>query len=241
MLRFFCRLTCGVHIDACPAGDRSSFSRLAAADPRPLFLARSFGVTVGEPSAAGSVTISNSGNSALTISSVSISGPEAEEFNQTNDCSTMAPGGSCTVTAVFQPSALGNRNAVLTITSNDAMSPQVTVPLSGEGIDTIAPSVTVSATPDVLQPSDKMVSVTIGGSAIDNESGIASVVITVTDEYGVYNMTVPGFGSTIQLEASRNGNDADGRQYTITAVATDQAGNAAAATAEVVVLHDEGN
>jgi YVTN family beta-propeller protein len=106
--------------------------------------------------------------------------------------------------------------------------------------DTTPPTVTVSASPNVLwPPNNKMVDVKIDGSATDDQSGIASVVITVTDEYGVYNMTVLGFGSTIRLEALRKGTDKDGRVYTITAVATDNAGNQATATTTVIVPHDE--
>ena len=78
----------------------------------------------------------------------------------------------------------------------------------------------------------------INGSAADSGSGIASVLITVTDEYGQYNMTVPGFGNTIQLEAWREGTDKDGRHYTITVVATDKAGNKSTAVTEVLVPHD---
>ena len=73
---------------------------------------------------------------------------------------------------------------------------------------------------------------------MDAGSGIVSVVTIVTDEYGVYNMTGLAFGSTVQLEAWREGTDRDGRQYTITAVATDKAGNASTATTTVMVPHD---
>jgi YVTN family beta-propeller protein len=105
--------------------------------------------------------------------------------------------------------------------------------------DTTPPTVTVSATPNTLwPPNHKMVDVTIDGSATDDMSGIASVVITVTDEYGLYNMTVSGFGSTIQLEAWREGTDKDGRIYTITAVATDKAGNQSTTSTQVIVPHD---
>jgi hypothetical protein len=111
---------------------------------------------------------------------------------------------------------------------------------SATNIDTTPPTVTVSANPNVLwPPNNKMVDIEIDGSATDEGSGIASIVITVTDEYGVYNMTVPGFGSTIRLEASRKGTDKDGRVYTITAVATDNAGNQATATTTVIVPHDQ--
>lgn len=67
---------------------------------------------------------------------------------------------------------------------------------------------------------------------------MVSVEITVTDEYGIYNMTVPGFGSIVQLEAWREGTDKDGRHYTITVVATDNAGNQSTAITEVIVPHD---
>lgn len=101
------------------------------------------------------------------------------------------------------------------------------------------PTVTVTATPNILwPPNHKMVDVRIDGSATDGMSGVASVVISVTDEYGIYNMTVPIFGSTIQLEAWREGTDKNGRVYTITVVATDNAGRYSTATTQVIVPHD---
>jgi hypothetical protein len=85
-----------------------------------------------------------------------------------------------------------------------------------------------------------MVNLVLGGSVADSGSGIASAVITVTDEYGIYNMTVPGLGSVFQLEAWREGSDMDGRLYTITAVITDKAGNQSTGTTTVLVPHDMG-
>jgi hypothetical protein len=118
----------------------------------------------------------------------------------------------------------------------------VTAIFEGTIVDTTPPQVTVTATPNILwPPNHKLMNVVIGGSALDSESGIASVVITVKDEYGIYNMTVPGFGSVIQLEAWRNGSDRDGRRYTITAVARDNAGNQSTAVTEVIVPHDRKN
>lgn len=94
-------------------------------------------------------------------------------------------------------------------------------------VDKIAPAVTVSTTPAELAASNKLklVPVIINGSASDSLSGIASVVITITDEYGIYNMTVPSFGSTVSLDTYKDRKDADGRLYTIQATATDLAGN----------------
>ena len=83
-----------------------------------------------------------------------------------------------------------------------------------------------------------MADVLINGSAADYGSDVASVMISVTDEYGVYNMTGLAFGSTVQLEAWREGTDKDGRHYTITAVVTDKAGNQSSASTTVLVPHD---
>ena len=51
-------------------------------------------------------------------------------------------------------------------------------------------------------------------------------------------MVVPGFGSTIWLEAWRDGDDLDGRIYTITAVAVDAAGNRTEKSVTAIVPHD---
>jgi alpha-tubulin suppressor-like RCC1 family protein len=107
-------------------------------------------------------------------------------------------------------------------------------------IDKTPPSISSLLTdPAILwPPNHKIVNVFVGGSVSDSGSGIASTIITVTDEYGIYNSVVPGFGNAIPLESWRAGTDRDGRVYTITAVTTDQAGNQTTGTATVVVPHD---
>lgn len=106
--------------------------------------------------------------------------------------------------------------------------------------DDTPPTVELFTDPSVLWPPDhKMVNVFIGGRATDDESGVASVVFTVTDEYGSIKPVLSGFNSTIQLEAWRDGSDKDGRTYTITAIATDAAGNSTTATTVVLVPHDQ--
>jgi alpha-tubulin suppressor-like RCC1 family protein len=107
-------------------------------------------------------------------------------------------------------------------------------------IDKTPPSISaLSADPSILwPPNHKKVNVVIGGSVADGGSGIASTIITVTDEYGICNMTVSDFGSAIPLESWRAGTDKDGRLYTITAVTTDKAGNRSTGTTTVLVPHD---
>jgi hypothetical protein len=86
--------------------------------------------TVGTTSGAQTVTVSNTGNAAATISSVSASGP----FAQTNNCgSSLAAGASCTVNVTFTPTTTGSQSGTLSIASNAPGSP-ATVSLSGSGV-----------------------------------------------------------------------------------------------------------
>ena len=89
------------------------------------------GTVVGASSATQNVTLTNSGTSTATVSGVSTSG----DFSQTNTCSSVAAGASCTVTVKFTPTTSGARTGTLTVASNANNSP-VTVALSGTGIGT---------------------------------------------------------------------------------------------------------
>src|SRR5215467_1082718 len=64
------------------------------------------------PSVARSFNISNNGNAALTISGITASG----DFSQTNNCTTLNAGASCTVNVTFTPTVTGTRSGSVTIT-----------------------------------------------------------------------------------------------------------------------------
>jgi hypothetical protein len=84
---------------------------------------------VGTISAAKTVTLSNKGNTALNVSSISASAG----FIQTNACSApVLPGKSCSVQVKFAPSAKGVITGSLKINDNANNTPQV-VTLSGTG------------------------------------------------------------------------------------------------------------
>jgi hypothetical protein len=86
---------------------------------------------VGTVSAAQTVTLTNTGNAALTISSIAISG----DFSETNNCGGSVSGGAnCTINVSFAPRAGGSRLGAVTIADNALGSPQ-TVALSGAGAD----------------------------------------------------------------------------------------------------------
>jgi hypothetical protein len=91
----------------------------------------SFGdLASGSTSAAQTVTVSNPGSSAVSVSSVSASGP----FSQTNTCgSSIAAGGSCTASVKFAPTSGGSQTGTLTVTTSAPGGP-LTVALSGTGV-----------------------------------------------------------------------------------------------------------
>jgi hypothetical protein len=83
------------------------------------------------------VTLTNKGKTALSLNGtglgVSISGPNATSFSQTNTCgSSLAAGASCTITVTFKPLAPGGKSAVLNVAENGAPS-HFAVTLSGAG------------------------------------------------------------------------------------------------------------
>lgn len=88
----------------------------------------------GATSSAQSVMLTNSGNAALTISAISLTGTDPSDFQQTNSCgSSVAAGGNCSIGVTFAPTATGSRSATLTIGDNATGSPQV-VNLTGTGV-----------------------------------------------------------------------------------------------------------
>ena len=166
--------------------------------------------TVGTSSPAQSVTLSNSGSAALSISSFAITG----DFGQANNCgSSLAAGSSCTINVTFTPTAAGTRNGTLTITDNASNGPQ-TVSLTGTGvtatgsgpafvqiqnnIDVSGAAFTSFSVNITTQPGDLLV-------AFCRESSNATDNFTVTDSAGqAWTQTASGY-SNISGTGPRSG------------------------------------
>lgn len=89
--------------------------------------------SIGIGSTSDTKTITITGKGYLTVNSITLTGANASEFNQTNDCSSILPGGSCTINATFSPtSSSGKKSATISISSNDPKKPTVNVKLSGQ-------------------------------------------------------------------------------------------------------------
>jgi hypothetical protein len=88
---------------------------------------------VGTSSSPQPVTLTNSGNATLTITSIAVTGTNKGDFIQTHTCqSSLAAGANCTINVIFKPTAVGTRSATLSVTDNATGSPQ-TVSLTGTG------------------------------------------------------------------------------------------------------------
>jgi len=115
-------------------------------------------------------------------------------------------------------------------------------------IDSLKPSISCAAANDTLwPPNGKPVPVTIRCRAIDSLSGIASGSFryAVIDEYGESQPSSAiqvdpsgSFAIKLLLNAARNGEDRDGRAYTVVVQGNDQAGNQATYATTLTVAHD---
>jgi hypothetical protein len=108
-----------------------------------LPLLHSFGtVIIGTSSPEMEFRITNSGDSAITVSGISISGSTPTEYVLTLGGSspcvsltpTLAAGANCTVKVAFVPTSVGAKSAALQVTSNDATRPTLFTVLSGNGV-----------------------------------------------------------------------------------------------------------
>jgi uncharacterized repeat protein (TIGR03803 family) len=105
--------------------------------------------TVNFTSSPQKVTLTNNGNSALTITNVQVTGSNYTDFAQTNNCSQpIPPTKSCQFQVTFTPSETGTRSAALTITDN-AQNGQQSLPLTGVGV---LPAVTFKPTSLTFPP-----------------------------------------------------------------------------------------
>lgn len=98
--------------------------------------------------AAQSIMVQNTGTAALTFSAFTITGAAAADYARSGSCSTSVPlpvAQRCEVIVTFKPTALGLRNASLTIQS-DASNGPAAITLSGTGVSAPAPQVNLSPT-----------------------------------------------------------------------------------------------
>jgi len=99
----------------------------------------------GTTSAAQVITVTNSGTANLVVSSVTLSGTDPTQFSQTNNCTSVAPAGTCTISVTFAPTTAGAKTANVSIASNLAGSPTL-VGVSGTATTPAVPVAGITPT-----------------------------------------------------------------------------------------------
>lgn len=151
--------------------------------------------TLNTPSELQSVTLTNSGTSALAITSIAVTGTNASEFVFANNCGTsLAAGASCTIHGHFAPTALGAATASITITDNAPDSPE-SISLTGTGAPA-TDSVTLSATN--LLPGSTPTNLVFGSIDMGawSQSQWVSITNTGTSTLSISSITVGGLNAS---------------------------------------------
>ena len=90
---------------------------------------------INTTTAPKAVLLQNAGTAGLSVASVTLTGTNPGDFILANNgCSTLAPGGTCSITVQFKPTTANSRSARLRIVDNASGSPHL-IPLVGNGID----------------------------------------------------------------------------------------------------------
>jgi hypothetical protein len=150
---------------------------------------------LGTASAYVTVTITNTGNAFLNISSVTISG----DFNETDNCagSVVAQSAACTIQVRFLPTAVGARSGVLTVYGN-VSGGQVTANLSGTG--TAPPAIIL--TPTTLSFAATSVGASSAAQAITiSNTGGSSASLQTPVIAGDFNISGDTCGSSLAPNA----------------------------------------
>jgi hypothetical protein len=159
-------------------------------------------VNVGSSEGMGALTVTNTGTATLAISQISISGPDAQDFGQTNNCiGNLAPNANCQVNATFSPIAAGSLSATLTISDNAFLNPTQNVSLTGYAVKPVVslspPSVTFPGQYVGTSGLPQMVTVTNTGSATLTITKVTTSPADFGSLSNCTNSVPPGMNCTI--------------------------------------------
>ena len=163
-----------------------------------LFLAAQFGVKMAQHKQLGNnlkgesqtLTLSNSGNAVLNLTTVAISGDFAKSGGTCANNATVAATASCTIMVTFTPTATGARTGLVTITDNATGSPR-TATLQGTGVAVAGPTATLSPA-----------KLTFAGQALNTPSTTQTLTLTNTSASAILNITGIAIGGSNATEFS---------------------------------------
>ena len=183
---------------------------------------------VSTTSAAQSVTLTNNGTSVLTITGITVTGANAADFAETDNCAknptTIAINGTCTINVKFTPAATGARTATVNIADDASVTAQ-TITLNGTGANA-APAVGLSN--NSLTFADQFVGTTsaTAQTVTVTNNGTAPLVISNVAATGAYSQTntcttvAAGANCTVSVKFTPTAAGANAGSITITDNAT---------------------
>ena len=150
-----------------------TFGGTGTGTPKASFAPGSFAfgsVAVGTSSGPLKVVLTNSGNGPLSLTSIKLTGADATDLLEFDDCpATVAPNGTCEIALDFTPKGTGARTASVVVTDNAGGVAGTTQSLPVTGTATGAPQVSLSVT-----------SLAFGTDKVGTESGVQFVTLTNT-------------------------------------------------------------
>jgi hypothetical protein len=177
----------------------------------------------GTTSAPSAITVTNTGNSTVTFSSIQVTGTNAANFAESDNCQpSLTQGNSCQINVTFSPTTTGSYSASVTLTDNATNSPQ-SVTLAGTGI---AP-VTLSST-----------SINFGTVLIGNSKNASPVTLTNQMNVALTGITIVASGTGFSQTNTCGSSIAAGATCTITATFTPTAAGAASGS---ITITDSAN
>ncbi|MBB6145878.1 sugar lactone lactonase YvrE [Silvibacterium bohemicum] len=197
--------TFGIYLALTLTGSGATPTGAPTLTPNPL----NFGnVAVNTTTRAQQITLQNNNNTALTISSIAISGPNAAQFSQTNTCAgtTLPSNIACAIEVTFTPNAVGAATATITVTDNATTSTS-TVTIEGTGVAGAGqPSVRLSPATNTF-PTTAFGSSSAAQTLIVSNSGSAAATISSITLGGASATSFAltnGCGATLAVNASCN-------------------------------------
>jgi hypothetical protein len=153
--------------------------------------------SVDSTSPVHTVTLTNSGDIALTVTDITVTG----DFAQTNNCpvspATLPVGASCTMFVTFSPTTTGSRTGSVSITDNATGSPQ-SVSLTGTGIAGFSLSVANPSKITMIGNTTTAFAITASGPSTFTDSIALSCESGATCAFSPSSITV-GQSSTVTL------------------------------------------
>lgn len=165
-----------------------------------------------------SFSIVNSGDTTLSVTSVTSSSPE---FNVSPSSASLSPGQSASITVTFAPGSAGNRTATITVNSNDPDEAVSTLEFSGQ---CTAPVLTLGISVFQLPPAATGSSSSLG-FRITNSGNAELIISSITSTNADFSVSPPAaniaIGRTSDFSVTFTPTAAGTRSTTITIVSND--------------------